>query len=87
MNQEKYELYLRTTNHTEKSINSRVARLKKIEQIFEIDIDTIIYDENKVNDLLKELKIRNLDTSNQNLSNSLRTYYKCICGKSLGSRL
>lgn len=80
MNQEKYILFLRATNHTEKSINSRLARLKKIEKIFQIDIDSIIYDKDKVQHLLESLKEQNLDTTNQNLSNTVRKYYECMTG-------
>lgn len=80
MNQEKFELFLKETNHTEKSINSRIARLKKVEKLFQINIDTIIDDKNKIHEILDELKTKNLDTSNQNLSNALRTYYQCITG-------
>ena len=83
MNIEKYELYLRKTNHTEKSIISRIARLRKIENIFGIDIDNIIDDEDKINSLLETLKVQNLDTANQNLSNSLRKYYECMNGNAL----
>ena len=83
MNIEKYELYLRKTNHTEKSIISRIARLRKIENIFGIDIDNIIDDEDKINSLLETLKVQNLDTANQNLSNALRKYYECMNGNAL----
>ena len=83
MNQEKYKLFLKDTNHTEKSIESRVARLKKVEKIFQIDVDSIIYDETKVYEILDKLKTQNLDSSNQNLANALRTYYECITGNKL----
>lgn len=83
MNQEKYKLFLRATNHTEKSIDSRVTRLRKVEKIFQIDIDSIIDDENKANEILYKLKTQNLDTSNQNLANALRTYYESITGNKL----
>ena len=83
MNQEKYILFLRETNHTEKSIKSRVARLKKVENVFQIDVDCIINDKNKVHEILDKLKIQNLDSSNQNLANALSMYYTCITGKNL----
>lgn len=83
MNQEKYKLFLRETNHTEQSIKSRVTRLKKVEEIFQINIDTIIYDEVKVYEILDKLKTQNLDTPNQNLANALSTYYTCITGKNI----
>ena len=81
MNQEKFELFLKETNHTEKSIKSRISRLKKIEDLFQLDVDDIIYDEIKITTLLHKLKAQNLDTTNQNLANALRCYYKCITGK------
>ena len=56
MNQEKYKLFLTDTKHTEESIKSRVARLKKVEEIFQIDADSIIYDETKVYKILDKLK-------------------------------
>ncbi len=86
MNQEKYKLFLRNTKHTEKSIESRVARLKKVEEIFQIDVDSIIYNEAKVYEILDKLKTQNLDSSNQNLANALRVYYTCITGKTLKKR-
>ena len=66
MNQEKFELFLKETNHTEKSIKSRISRLKKIEDLFQLDVDDIIYDEIKITTLLHKLKAQNLDTTNQN---------------------
>ena len=78
MNQEKYKLFLIETNHTEKSITSRIARLNKIEKLFQINIDSIINNKNKVHELLDKLKIQNFDSSNQNLANALRLYYECI---------
>ncbi|MBQ4269275.1 MAG: hypothetical protein IJB97_06480 [Clostridia bacterium] len=84
MNREKYILFLKETNHTEKSINSRLARLKKVEKIFQIDIDSIIYDKDKVKHLLQSLKEQNLDTTNQNLSNAVRKYYTCMTNDVLG---
>ena len=78
MNKEKYETFLRETQHTEKSITSRVARLRKVETLFQIDLDTVIHDKGKVNDLLGRLKKEKLDSSNQNLSNALRMYFECV---------
>ena len=86
MNQQKYKLFLRETRHTEKSIQSRVARLKNIEKLFQIDIDSIIDDENKINEILDKLKTQNIDSDNQNLANALRLYYECMSEKCIKSR-
>ena len=83
MDKQKYELFLRKTNHTEKSIQSRIVRLKKIENIFCIDIDSIIYDKSKVIEILSDLKKLNVDTVNQNLSNAIYKYYECCNGNAL----
>lgn len=76
MNKEKYEIFLRQTNHTEKSIRSRIRHLEDIEKLLQINIDTIIMNRNEVILILKELKSK--DTRNQNLSNALRKYYECM---------
>ena len=76
MNEEKFREYLTKTNHTEKSIISRISRLKKIEKLFQLNIDSIIYNKIEVVELLN--KIKAIDTKNQNLSNALRKYYECV---------
>lgn len=71
-----FKEFLFQTNHSEKSIISRVNRLKKIETLFQLNVDTIIHNENEVIQLL--LQIKEIDTKNQNYANSLRKYYECI---------
>lgn len=73
MQEVKFIEYLTKTNHSKKSIISRVNNLKIIENKFNLHIDSIIFDKEKVVSLL--LKIKNIDTANQNLSNALRHYY------------
>lgn len=84
MNIQKYTDFLRKTNHTQKSIDSRIYRLEKIEKTFHLDIDTIIYDKTKVINLLVDMKTKKIDSSNQNLSNALRKYYTCMTNDELG---
>ncbi len=78
MDAKKYEEYLQNNNHTEKSIKSRISRLRQLENMLNFNIDDIIKDRYKVLKLLKKLKAENLDTYNQNYSNTIRKYYKCI---------
>lgn len=73
--------YLTKTGHTKKSIVSRISRLNQIEIKFNLDIDTIIFDKEKVVNLLINLK--DLDTPNQNLSNALRHYYTCMTNEKI----
>lgn len=84
MNALKFEEFLRKTDHTQKSIDSRVSRLKKVEELFNFNIDSIIYDKNKVISILMELKDKRLDSKNENLSNAIRAYYTCMTNDSIG---
>ena len=84
MNLLKFEDFLRKTDHTQKSIDSRVSRLKKVEELFNFNIDSIIYDKNKVRNILMELKEKRLDSSHENLSHAIRAYYTCMTNDSVG---
>ena len=84
MNKTKYEHYLRSTNHTDKSIIARINNLVKVENYFQLNIDSIINDKDKVITLLREIKRFGIDTKNQNLSNTVRKYYECITGSYIG---
>lgn len=84
MNRIKYEDFLTLTNHTQKSIDSRISRLEKVEKIFQINIDTIIFDKVKVIKLLNDMKTLGIDTKNQNLSNAVRKYYTCMTNDEIG---
>ena len=74
----KYERFLQSNNHSERSIKSRISNLHRLEKMFDFDIDDVITCREKVLALLKKLKDENLDSYNQNFSNTIRKYYKCI---------
>ena len=76
MKEIEFRIYLEQTNHTEKSILSRISRLKTVERSFHLNIDSIIFDKEKVICLLDKLK--EIDSKNQNLSNAVRKYYECM---------
>ena len=85
MNDLKFREYLIKTNHTEKSIISRINKLKSIEDHFHLDIDTLISNKEKVIALL--IKIRNAkieDRRHTPLSNALRKYYNCMTNDEIG---
>lgn len=82
MKEKTFRKYLAKTKHTEKSIISRVSRLKKVEIYFELDIDSIIFNKTSVIQLLN--KIKAIDSQNQNLSNALRKYYTCMTNDEIG---
>lgn len=84
MNKLKYKAFLKETNHTEKSINSRVRNLERVERYFKMNIDVIICDKSQVINLLKEIREKNIDTKNQNMSNAIRKYYECITKDKVG---
>ncbi len=84
MQESKFREYLTKMGHTEKSINSRVRSLAKLENFLHLDIDTIVFDREKVVKLLYDIKSLGIDTKNQNLSNALRKYYICMTNDVLG---
>lgn len=84
MIESKFREYLIKTGHTQKSIDSRVSRLKKVEKLFNFNIDSIIYNKNMVVSVLIELKDKSLDSKNENLSNTIRAYYTCMTNDSIG---
>ena len=69
MQKVKFKEYLTKTGHSKKSISSRISNLTLIENKLNVNIDSIIFNKEKVVNLL--FKIKNIDTTNQNLSNAL----------------
>lgn len=84
MQEGKFREYLTETGHTKKSIDSRVRSLAKIEKLFHFDIDTIIFDREKVIKQLCDIKQLGIDAKNQNLSNAVRKYYTCMTKDEIG---
>lgn len=74
--------YLTKTGHSKKSVLSRLNNLTFIENKLKINIDSIIFNKEKVVNLL--FKIKNIDTTNQNLSNALRHYYTFMTNDKIG---
>lgn len=85
MNEKRFRDYLLKTNHTENSINSRIAKVKKLEDIFKIDMDEIANRKEQVIKLL--IKIRDTgieDRRHTPFSNAVRKYYESITNDSIG---
>ena len=67
--------------YTENSVNSRVKCLKKLEKIFNIDIEEKIKNRDVAIKFLKEIRNRNIeDLKHTPLSNAFRHYYKFATG-------
>jgi hypothetical protein len=64
----------------DKAVRSRIAKARKIEQHFNIDLDTIVADDNKMFDILCHIK-REQNDRNGTISNALRKYYQFANGR------
>ncbi|MCM1009184.1 MAG: hypothetical protein NC485_14945 [Ruminococcus flavefaciens] len=68
-------------HYTNSSINSRISCLKKLEDYFNIDIDTKVVSESVGIDFLKEIRANQLeDLRHTPLSNAFRHYFECMTG-------
>ena len=67
--------------YTENAVNSRVGCLKKLEIIFNIDLDEKVTRRNVAIEFLKEIRNKNIeDLKHTPLSNAFRHYYKFATG-------
>ena len=85
MDEEKFRDYLLKTNHKKSATETRISKLKFVEFYFDINIDFIINDKEKVIYLL--IQIRNADIEDRKhtpLSNAVRKYYECITNNRIG---
>ncbi|MDD4402048.1 MAG: hypothetical protein PHI24_09295 [Desulfitobacteriaceae bacterium] len=64
----------------DKAVRSRMTRARKIEQHFNITLDSIVADDNKMFDILCRIK-KELNDSNGTISNALRKYYLFANGR------
>lgn len=77
MRDEEFEKYLDTdANITskDKAVRSRMTKARKIEQHFNVSLDSVVADDNKMFDILCRIK-KELNDSNGAISNALRKYY------------
>lgn len=58
----------------DKAVRSRMTKTKKIEQHFNVSLDSVVADDNKMFDILCRIK-KELDDTNGAISNALRKYY------------
>lgn len=63
-----------------KAVNSRLSKARLVERHFDICLDTIVSDDEKMFDTLVRIKQEMKDT-NGNVSNALRKYYAFSNGK------
>lgn len=64
----------------DKAVRSRMTKARKIEQHFNIFLDSVVADDNKVFDILCRIK-KELNDSNGAISNALRKYYLFANGR------
>ncbi len=77
MRDTEFAKYLDTdTNITskDKAVRSRITKARKIEQHFNVSLDSVVADDNKMFDILRRIK-KELNDSNGAISNALRKYY------------
>lgn len=60
-----------------KAVRSRVNKARMIERYFEISLDYIVSDDNRMYESLLKIKAEMKDT-NGNISNALRKYYRFV---------
>jgi len=63
-----------------KAVRSRVSKARMIERHFNISLDSIVSDNDKMYDILVRIKQEMKDT-NGNISNALRKYYQFANGR------
>lgn len=64
----------------DKAVRSRMTKARKVEQHFNISLDSVVADDNKVFDILCRIK-KELNDSNGAISNALRKYYLFANGR------
>lgn len=63
-----------------KAVRSRMTKARKVEQHFNVSLDSIVADDNKMFDILCRIK-KELNDSNGAISNALRKYYLFANGR------
>lgn len=58
----------------DKAVRSRMTKARKIEQHFNVTLDSVVADDNQMFDILCRIK-KELNDSNGAISNALRKYY------------
>lgn len=85
MNEIKFRAYLTKTGHSEKSINSRISKLRSIENYFQLNIDTIITNKERIISLLINIRNSGIEERRHTpFSNALRKYYTCMTNDEIG---
>lgn len=59
----------------DKAVRSRMTKAKKIEQHFNVSLDSVVADDNNMFNILCRIK-KELNDTNGTISNALRKYYK-----------
>lgn len=83
MRESDFETYLTEDGNIKsktKAVNSRLSKARLIERQFDICLDTIVSDDEKMFETLVRIKQEMKDT-NGNVSNALRKYYEFSNGK------
>lgn len=75
-----FEHYLRKTIHSEKSIESRISKGKKAEEILNMSFDDVVKDDKTVFNSLEKLH-KHEKPEHTPMQNSLRHYYKMVNNK------
>ena len=66
--------FLRNRGYTDKSVNSRIARVSSVERHFGIDIDVVVKNDQSTYDLL--ININAAGDRNGTKQNAVRKYYE-----------
>lgn len=64
----------------DKAVRSRMTKARKVEQHFNVSLDSVVADDNKMFDILWRIK-KELNDSNGAISNALRKYYLFANGR------
>jgi hypothetical protein len=64
----------------DKAVRSRMTKARKVEQYFNVSLDSVVADDNKMFDILCRIK-KELNDSNGAISNALRKYYLFANGR------
>jgi hypothetical protein len=83
MRETEFKNFLNTDSNIDskiKAVRSRVSKARMVERHFNISLDAIVNDNDKMYDMLVRIKQEMKDT-NGNISNALRKYYQFTNGR------
>lgn len=64
----------------DKAVRSRMTKARKVEQYFNVSLDSVVADDNRMLEILLRIK-KELNDSNGAISNALRKYYLFANGR------